>query len=146
MLKLRPMLFTSLRCSWCSSLPLPLSFTTNPSSSSSSLHYSPWSGFQNWRASPLNKNRLWGPNGPEPLPASPFEDCEGRMALASSLAEMGALVLSTGDPLTKSKLSHLAYSRWRTEHLPIGDSQAPDRPARPNRPQLVSFLTFKNPY
>lgn len=60
------------------------------------------------------------------------------MALASSLAEMGSLVLSTSDPLTKSKLSHLAYSRWRTEHLPIGDSQAPDRPARPAKPQLVS--------
>lgn len=134
----------------CSSLLPSLGFTTkslstvsSTSSSSSPSHYSPWSGLQSWRESPLNNNRLWGLNGPEPLPlspCSPLEVSEGPMALASSLAEMGSLVLSTSDPLTKSKLSHFAYSRWRTENLPIGESQAPDRPGRPAKPPLVSLF------
>ncbi|KAL2457538.1 Protein of unknown function DUF455 [Forsythia ovata] len=51
---------------------------------------------------------------------------------------MGAVVLSTADPLTKSKLSHLAYAKWRREGLPIGVSQAPFKPARPLKPQMVS--------
>ncbi|KAF8008042.1 hypothetical protein BT93_K1892 [Corymbia citriodora subsp. variegata] len=49
---------------------------------------------------------------------------------------MGALVLSTGDPASKSELSHLAYCRWRGENLPVGVSWPPiDRPAKP---ELVS--------
>ncbi|KAA8526311.1 hypothetical protein F0562_008486 [Nyssa sinensis] len=55
------------------------------------------------------------------------------MASAPSLAELGTLVLSTGDPLTKSKLSHLAYSRWRQENLPIGASEPPGRPCSPSQ-------------
>lgn len=51
---------------------------------------------------------------------------------------MGGLVLSTADPLTKAKLSHFAYAKWRREGLPIGVSDAPSRPARPSKPQLVS--------
>lgn len=51
---------------------------------------------------------------------------------------MGAMVLSTPDPLTKSLLSHLAYTKWRTDNLPIGVSQPPVTPARPPKPQLVS--------
>ncbi|KAF5731363.1 hypothetical protein HS088_TW18G00040 [Tripterygium wilfordii] len=105
--------------------------------SSPSQQYSPWSGLQSWRDSQLNKNRFWGPDGPEPQPSSTgFEDFH--MGSASSLAELGALVLSTSDPLAKSKLSHLAFSRWRNERLPIGVCQPPSRPARPSKPQLVS--------
>lgn len=104
------------------------------------LHHHPqWSGLHHWRRSPLNRDRYWGPNGPiqelneiELNPYSPpvFSSC-------SSLAEMGGVVLSTADPLTKAKLSHLAYSKWRQEGLPIGVSDAPSRPARPAKPQLV---------
>ncbi|GMP54844.1 hypothetical protein CsSME_00019876 [Camellia sinensis var. sinensis] len=54
------------------------------------------------------------------------------MQLSSSLAEMGALVLNTADPLTKSKLSHMAYSLWRQQNLPIGVSQPPHRFAKGN--------------
>ncbi|KAH6764058.1 diiron containing four-helix bundle family ferritin protein [Perilla frutescens var. frutescens] len=110
-----------------------------------SIHYPPlrhqpqWSGLHNWRRSPLNRDRHWGPNGPiherneiELAPSSPvFSSC-------SSLAEMGSLVLSTADPLAKAKLSHFAFAKWRREGLQIGVSEAPSRPARPDKPQLVS--------
>lgn len=110
----------------------------------SSLQYSPWSGLQAWRESPLNENRIWGPNGPQSLvlqsPSSAVDNCDSSIGSASSLAELGSLVLSTSDPLTKSKLSHLAYSRWRRENLPLGlVSDPPSRPARPLKPKLVRF-------
>ncbi|PIA32963.1 hypothetical protein AQUCO_04200005v1 [Aquilegia coerulea] len=59
------------------------------------------------------------------------------MDSCSSLSEYGALVLSTSDPLAKSKLSHLAYSKWRHGELSIGVSTPPNQPARPSKPQLV---------
>lgn len=106
------------------------------------LDYQPqWSGLQNWRRKPLNRDRCWGPNGAihehneveHAPPSSDFSSC-------SSLAEMGGIVLSTADPLSKAKLSHIAYAKWRREGLPIGVSDAPSRPARPAKPQLVRFL------
>ncbi|XP_062152808.1 uncharacterized protein LOC133861111 isoform X3 [Alnus glutinosa] len=139
--KLQSMLSPKLRSSLRSHLP-PSTFKSNSSSSSCSLQYSPWSGLQAWRESPLNENRIWGPNGPEPLvlqsPSSVIDNGDSPIESASSLAELGALVLSTGDPLTKSRLSHLAYSRWRREKLPLGVvSDPPSRPARPPKPELV---------
>ncbi|RVW46768.1 Uncharacterized protein CK203_084503 [Vitis vinifera] len=141
LLKLRPMLSTTLRCAGALHYSHPLASGQSPCRRRllllllcTTLH---GRGLQSWRENPLNKNWLWGPNGPEPLPPSPctpLEVCEGPMALASSLAGMGSLVLSTSDPLTKSKLSHLAYSRWRTEHLPIGT---------PKRP--IGLLALPNP-
>ncbi|OMO93859.1 hypothetical protein CCACVL1_06320 [Corchorus capsularis] len=102
---------------------------------SSHLATAEWS----WRESPLNEERFWGPNGAQP----PLKDTETPLeveveACGSSLAELGALVLSTPDPLTKSKLSHLAFSRWRNQNLPIGICHPPPRPARPPTPLLVS--------
>ncbi|KAJ8752114.1 hypothetical protein K2173_001789 [Erythroxylum novogranatense] len=111
---------------------------TNLSCSSSSPQMSPWSGLQAWRDSPLNENRFWGPNGPEALPLSIDDDCAMMVRSTSSLAELGTLVLSTSDPLTKSKLSHLAFSKWCTEKLPIGSCVPPSTPARPDIPVLVS--------
>ncbi|KDP31779.1 hypothetical protein JCGZ_12240 [Jatropha curcas] len=127
----------------CSSLPrfFLKSKYFSSSSSSSSLEVSPWSGLQAWRDSPLNENRFWGPNGPESRPLSSPSSIvanEYGIGSASSLAELGAIVLSTSDPLTKSKLSHLAFSRWRNEKLPIGDFAPPSKPARPLKPELVS--------
>ncbi|PNX89934.1 hypothetical protein L195_g046057 [Trifolium pratense] len=105
------------------------------SSISSSSSVSPWSGLHSWRNSPLNENRKWGPLGPQHQPEpdlnhSPFGE-------ASSLAEFGSIVLSTTDPLQKSHLSHVAYSLWRSRNLPLGQSDPPSRPARPEKPQLV---------
>lgn len=114
--------------------------SSSSSPSSSSLQFSTWSGLQQWRDGPLNENRYWGPNGPEPLQNSPAVD--NQIDSASSLAELGALVLSTSDPLSKSKLSHLAFSKWRNLNLPIGVSVPPSRPARPPIPQLVCFFVF----
>ncbi|GFP78611.1 uncharacterized protein hi_0077 [Phtheirospermum japonicum] len=101
-------------------------------------HHRQWPGLHDWRRSPINHDRYWGPSGPiqdpNELKSSPppvFRSC-------SSLAEMGSIVLSTADPLTKAKLSHSAFSKWRQEGLPVGVSDAPSTPARPPKPQLVS--------
>lgn len=104
-------------------------------SSLSSSTVSPWSGLHSWRHSPLNENRNWGPHGPHPAPEPDLNDSP--FGEASSLAEFGSIVLSTTDPLTKSHLSHLAYSLWRRHNLPIGLSDPPSRPARPEKPLLV---------
>ncbi|CAL1389690.1 unnamed protein product [Linum trigynum] len=122
----------------CFPLPAPrVSFSTSFPSD-----FSPWSGLQSWRRAPLNEDRFWGPNGPKPLlpPDNDGDDIPfaSAVASASSLAELGAIVLSTADPLAKSKLSHRAFARWADEGLPIGCHTPPDRPARPPQPQLVS--------
>lgn len=128
----------------CSSLSSHLFKPKTYSSFSSSVDkYRPWSGLQNWRESPLNENRFWGPSGPEPVPESPLhpnDHSDDPISSASSLAELGAVVLSTSDPLAKSKLSHLAFSRWRNENLPIGVFDPPSRPARPPKPILVRLF------
>ncbi|KAJ4847670.1 hypothetical protein Tsubulata_038074 [Turnera subulata] len=121
--------------------------------SSAPTQISPWSGLQSWRDSPLNKNRSWGPSGPQPLKQEQEQEhsypaCAESAALlgsASSLAELGSLVLSTSDPIAKSKLSHLAFSRWRNEKLPVGTHVPPSRPARPPKPQLVSAKEIPAP-
>ncbi|KAK7290864.1 hypothetical protein RIF29_05601 [Crotalaria pallida] len=116
----------------------PNSFSFSSSSySSPSFTISPWSGLQSWRENPLNKDRKWGSHGPQPQPLSQTHDTTP-FAHASSLAELGSVVLSTTDPLAKANLSHLAYSTWRQYNLPIGLSQPPSRPARPDKPLLVS--------
>ncbi|KAL5729944.1 hypothetical protein ACHQM5_002831 [Ranunculus cassubicifolius] len=128
------MLLTSLKTTIVSPTLRPQHFLrlkTRPLSSSS-LHYKPWSGLQSWRDSPLNENRKWGSKSPsrilddDPTPS------------ASSLSEFAALVLSTSDPLEKSRISHRAYSNFRHGNLPIGTSLPPNQPSRPAKPQLVS--------
>ncbi|PRQ50073.1 putative Ferritin-like superfamily [Rosa chinensis] len=101
--------------------------------SSSCMQPSPWSGLETWRNSPLNENRCWGPKGPQTIGNADTPP----VSSASSLAELGALVLSTSDPLAKSNLSHIAYFTWRQHNLPLGACQPPPRPARPLKPQLV---------
>lgn len=144
-LKFRTMFSTTLRCTFCSTIfPPHKSFhLKKPFSSSSAsqqealLHHQCWSGLGNWRSSPLNHSRFWGPNGPQ-APILLEETRESvDLCSCSSLAEMGALVLSTADPLMKSKLSHLAFTRWFQEGLPIGVFQPPQKPAHPLKPKLV---------
>ncbi|XXG90155.1 hypothetical protein AAC387_Pa12g1984 [Persea americana] len=131
---LKIMLSLSLRCAVGFTHPTRSFSCKRPFSSSTSAQCQ-WPGLQSWRESSINDNRRWGSNGPEPFQAPHDEDPTVHL---SSLAEWGSLVLSTSDPLTKSKLSHLAYCRWRCHNLPIGVSQPPDRPARPSKPNLVS--------
>lgn len=109
---------------------------SSSSASTTSPQYRQWSGLERWRESPINQDRTWGPKGPKPpLKLQQLDLANGS---CSSLAELGALVLSTSDPLAKSQLSHFAYSRFRSENLPIGISDPPARPARPAKPELVS--------
>lgn len=114
--------------------------------SPTSIHYPPlqhhpqWSGLHDWRRSPLNRDRYWGPSGPiqgetdEVELSSPSPPV---LSSCSSLAEMGGVVLSSEDPLKKAELTHLVYKKWRHEGLPVGVCDAPSRPARPPKPQLV---------
>lgn len=146
LLRLKVTLFAALHCSSRSSHP-PLHLNPKSFSSSSSAQYSLWSGLQTWRESPLNEDRLWGPNGPEPLllqsqPSTTDAYDWSAVSSASSLAELGAIVLSTSDPLAKSRLSHLAYSKWRLENLPLGVCEPPSRPARPPKPELVRYFPY----
>ncbi|URE45822.1 hypothetical protein MUK42_25040 [Musa troglodytarum] len=96
----------------------------------------PWTGLQSWRVAPANEDRVWGPHGPSPPPTPPLEPDLTTMT-AASLAECAALVLSTSDPLAKSTLSHLAYTRWCRREILVGTASPPHRPARPDRPLLV---------
>ncbi|GER56507.1 2-nonaprenyl-3-methyl-6-methoxy-1,4-benzoquinol hydroxylase [Striga asiatica] len=108
------------------------------------LNHRYWSGLPCWRRSPINKDRYWGPNGPIQEP-SEVQVIPADIGSCSSLAEMGSVVISTADPLAKAKLSHLAYSKWRQEGLPVGVSDAPSSPARPPKPQLVSPKEIPSP-
>ncbi|KAH0861993.1 hypothetical protein HID58_079204 [Brassica napus] len=102
-----------------------------------------WSGLDTWRNSPINDLRLWGPNGPLlPSSNSTSSTSHGLVSAAPSLADLGALVLSTPDPLSKSHISHLAFSRWRRDNnLPVGSiSNLPSSPARPPKPLLLNAI------
>ncbi|KAJ6830076.1 uncharacterized protein M6B38_126005 [Iris pallida] len=113
-----------------------LSSKSKPKISRHHHHYH-WSGLQKWRDSPPNPNRQWGPTAPTPpLPTPPPPLPHPNPP--SSLAEFGSLILSTPDPLTKSSLSHLAFSLWHTRQIPVGLARPPDNPARPDKPVLVS--------
>lgn len=116
-----------------------LTISSSSSTSSTKQQHKLWSGLEDWRKSPVNDLRLWGPTGPL-LPSSDSISAgfHGLVSAASSLADLGALVLSTSDPLSKSHISHLAFSRWRRENLPVGSiSHLPSSPARPPKPLLV---------
>uniref|UniRef100_A0A0A9DU53 Uncharacterized protein n=1 Tax=Arundo donax TaxID=35708 RepID=A0A0A9DU53_ARUDO len=97
----------------------------------------PWPGLHSWRRAPPSHLRTWGPNGPCASDAD--EAClpEADAGAGSSLAEMGALVLSTADPLAKARLTHAAFSRWAAG-LPVGQARVPDHPARPDKPVVVT--------
>ncbi|KAK8935272.1 hypothetical protein KSP39_PZI013637 [Platanthera zijinensis] len=110
-----------------------IKYSSKPSAAASARRH--WSGLHQWRNAPLNVNRSWGPGGPRLLPSPSSSD--DLTASFSSLAECAALILSTPDPLLKSHLSHLSFSRWRRRLLPVGAACPPHLPARPERPVLV---------
>ncbi|CAH2038772.1 unnamed protein product [Thlaspi arvense] len=127
--------------------PRALSSSSSSSSSSSTTQHKLWSGLEDWRKSPVNDLRVWGPTGPLLPTSSSSDSCSyGLVSAASSLADLGALVLSTSDPLSKSHISHLAFSRWRRENLPVGSvSHLPSSPARPPKPLLVPTNEVPSP-
>lgn len=98
----------------------------------------PWPGLHAWRRAPPSDLRTWGPNGPC---ASDVDEPADDAGAGSSLAEMGALVLSNADPLAKARLTHAAFSRWAAG-LPVGQATAPDHPARPDKPLVVNPLAL----
>lgn len=55
-----------------------------------------------------------------------------------SLMERAVEVLSTADPQTKVELSAETAALWRERVLVRGHATPPDRPARPERPELLS--------
>ncbi|XP_020595901.1 uncharacterized protein LOC110035911 isoform X2 [Phalaenopsis equestris] len=96
------------------------------------------SALHEWRNTPINENRSWGPVGPQPSDLRPTPSSGDDFTVSfSSLADYAAFILSTPDPLLKSRISHLAFSRWRSHSLPVGSVLPPDHPARPARPVQV---------
>ncbi|PWZ25600.1 Cyclin-B1-3 [Zea mays] len=91
------------------------------------------------RLAPPSDLRTWGPNSPC---ASDVDEPAADDDVASSLLEMGALVLSTADPLTKARRTHAAFSRWAIG-LPIGQATAPYHPKRKDR--LVERAPYARP-
>jgi uncharacterized ferritin-like protein (DUF455 family) len=56
----------------------------------------------------------------------------------NTLSEAAALVLSTADPAEKCRLTRLFAADWRAGRIAeAGAAPLPDRPARPERPQLL---------
>jgi uncharacterized ferritin-like protein (DUF455 family) len=57
---------------------------------------------------------------------------------SSSLIEGAVGILHCADPVGKIALSHAVAAAWRSGTLPVGKRiTPPDRPARPDRPQLL---------
>src|SRR5512132_574630 len=55
----------------------------------------------------------------------------------TTLAALAASVLTTADARAKAEASRAAAARWRTDEIAeIGLASAPERPARPPRPEL----------
>lgn len=102
-----------------------------------------WPGLQTYRKLPVDKGRIWGEHGPqqEDVVQSARRD-DGDDAdpscLPMSLAQWGAKVLSTADPVDKAVMTHRAWSLWNQGRLQLGSASAPDRPARPAEPPLVA--------
>ncbi|PWZ21357.1 Cyclin-B1-3 [Zea mays] len=91
------------------------------------------------RLAPPSDLRTWGPNSPC---ASDVDEPAADDDVASSLLEMGALVLSTADPHTKARRTHAAFSRWAVG-LPVGQATAPYHPKR--KDHLVERAPYARP-
>ncbi|KAG0592405.1 hypothetical protein KC19_1G249700 [Ceratodon purpureus] len=126
-----------------------------------------WVGLPHWRTKPMNELRVWGKrdvptsarNEWEDIAAVATTDLNAHYKLQlhqeklhsleerivklklereiASLAEWGAIVLNTADPVEKAVLTHQAYRLWCRGDLPLGVAYAPDSPARPAKPELV---------
>jgi hypothetical protein len=131
-----------------------------------------WVGLPAWRTSAVNELRVWGKRGPTAgrdeweypaALAAKKSDVAGEFfrlhwenrqvvearveelglgLRGASLAEWGAVVLGAADPVEKAVFTHHAYRLWCNGELPLGVAQAPDSPARPEKPELVRVDAF----
>ncbi len=108
-----------------------------------------WDGFGEWRANPLREDVFWGEDGASSSsrPASLGGEGEGEAPLAATatLAACGKQVLETADPFRKALLTHEAQRAFsgllaeaEAEAERVGQADAPDEPARPEKPALVA--------
>lgn len=103
-----------------------------------------WEGLRAWRQG-VNDVHAWSTEGsgkPCRAAGGGAVDCG---PLPGTLAECGRLVLNTADPHLKMALTHSAFARWCTGSLPLGSTEAPACPARPDRPVLVSMKETPTP-
>jgi hypothetical protein len=98
-----------------------------------------WDGLLAWRSAAPDARTRWGdkqqPIEPEPQ-ATPSDREPDDPATAGSLADYARLVLSTRGADDKRQLSHAAWMHYRAGGLPVGFAEPPDRPARPDRPEV----------
>ncbi len=100
-----------------------------------------WPGLSNYRTLPVDKGRLWGDQGPQEGGPSCIEWMGDGAATVqpATLAQWGARVLNTADPVAKAVLTHRAWTLWNEGGtMELGTSEAPARPARPATPPLVA--------
>lgn len=64
--------------------------------------------------------------------------------LPSTLAECACLVLNTAEPLMKTALSHRIWEAHLTEALPVGAATPPDKPSRPDIPQVMAYISTQS--
>jgi len=110
-----------------------------------------WAGLREWRDAPLNRRWVWGKkdaqdadagreDNPTPNLHTPWATDDACVRMPDTLAECADLVLRTADPAMKAALSHAAYAKFVASDgtMRVGvASPPPNRPARPDRPELV---------
>lgn len=121
-----------------------------------------WPGLRAWRARGINSDLVWGDNNkPAAVPVHQLQQQQSPLLLADSLVGVALQVLGTAEPSAKAAITHAgwsAYCQGRIPlHLPEQAAQQlqqaaqqqqpsssssryvrpPDRPARPQHPQLV---------
>ena len=109
-----------------------------------------WAGLREWRDAPLNRRWVWGKkdaqdadagreDNPTPNLDTPWATDDACVRMPDTLAECADLVLRTADPAMKAALSHAAYAKFVASDgtMRVGVASPPNRPARPDRPELV---------
>ncbi|CAN6444246.1 unnamed protein product [Victoria cruziana] len=130
-------------------LPFSASSRLSDDSASTARRPNQWSGLNDWREAPIDTQRLWGAKGPQSSLSSTFSRLQHHQLIESqpisSLAEWGRLILSTSDPAAKAAYTHIAYTKWVGSEISLGVAEPPDRPARPEKPLLVSPKEIPSP-
>jgi uncharacterized ferritin-like protein (DUF455 family) len=83
-------------------------------------------------------NRLLTLKDPPPLPSPSRGEGEDIRANGDScsLASLAVATLTTADPTAKAAAARAMAVAWREGALQVGEATPPDRPARPERPEL----------
>lgn len=64
--------------------------------------------------------------------------------LPRTLAECACLVLNTAEPLMKTALSHRMWEAHLAGPLPLGAATPPDKPSRPDLPQVTAYISTQS--